>query len=152
MWSHRGLWNRASAVNPSNLPDGLTIDGIKVGSVKKKTKDGIKTNEVKTYYNEDTDKEYTESERVKKEKSLREKLSSIVYKITDISEINNIENDNFVDMIISIKDKGYETDLVREIGEGCDKLITLYDTKSIPPKMVNTILSKYNELERNIIN
>jgi hypothetical protein len=89
-------------------------------------------------------------EEVKKiEKDIYNQLRSIVYKTTDFSEINNIESDNYIEMMENIKNKGYDSEVEYEVGLGCDDVIKLCESDSIPVKLMNTILTSYNRLENN---
>ena len=114
----------------------------------RKKQKGIDRNKVVTY--EQDGETVTDSEEIKKiEKDIKNKLRSIVYKTTDFSEINNIESDNYIEMMENIKNKGYDSEVEYEIGLGCDDVIKLCESESIPVKLMNTILTSYNKLENN---
>jgi len=82
------------------------------------------------------------------EKDIKNKLHSIVFKTTDFSEINNIESDNYIEMMENIKNKGYALEVEYEIGLGCNDLIKLYESDSLPVKLIHTILTSYNRIEK----
>ena len=138
----------ASAVKTYNVPEDVDLDGVKIYKESRKKQKGIDRNKVVTY--EQDGETVTDSEEIKKiEKDIKNKLRSIVYKTTDFSEINNIESDNYIEMMENIKNKGYDSEVEYEIGLGCDDVIKLCESDSIPVKLMNTILTSYNKLENN---
>ncbi len=139
----------ASAVKTYNVPEDVDLDGVKIYKLSRKKQKGIDRSKVVTY--EQDGEVVTDSEEIKKiEKDIYNQLRSIVYKTTDFSEINNIESDNYIEMMKNIKNKGYDSEVKYDVGLGCDDIIKLCESDSIPVKLMNTILTSYNRLENSL--
>jgi hypothetical protein len=53
-------------------------------------------------------------------------------------------------MMKNIKNKGYDSEVKYDVGLGCDDIIKLCESDSIPVKLMNTILTSYNRLENSL--
>jgi len=83
-------------------------------------------------------------------KKLKEVLSNIVENIVEISEINNCESDNVIEMLDMIDEKGYCNEVVFEVQLNCQTVKQIILTGAISEKLLNTIITSYNR-EENLI-
>jgi hypothetical protein len=76
---------------------------------------------------------------------IKEILKNIVENIVEISEINNCESDNIINTLEMIKSKGYDEEVVFEVGIGCDVVKDVILSGAISHKLLNTIIASYNK-------
>lgn len=101
------------------------------------------------------------SNKEKKEKTTREKseeitsyikrkmvLQTIVKKIIEISEINNLESDNLVEMLDMIYNKGFDSEVEYEVGVGTRTIKRWVSQGAFNEKLMNTIITNYNISEK----
>lgn len=96
-----------------------------------------------------------------KEKTTREKseemtsyikrklvLQTIVKRIIELSEINNIESDNFVEMLDMIYKKDLDSEVEFEVGVGTKTIKRWVLQGAFNEKLMNTIITNYNISEK----
>jgi predicted RNA methylase len=144
--------NPDSILLDTNLVDFLT--GIKIDNiVKQKVEklEGINSAEVGRFLEENTSgKEIIKKDdEVKKIISVREKIrqhiENIFDNICEISEINNCESNNIFECLQMIKNKGYESEVIFEVGIDCEKVKKIIELGGISEKLLNTIITSYNK-------
>jgi len=114
------------------------IEGVDSSSI-------VRTNEVKEVKDK---KEVKQVEDIRKK--LKEILSNIVENIVEISEINNCESDNVIDMFDMIYDKGYDDEVIFEVEIDCRAINKIILSGAISEKLLNTIITSYNKEEKNV--
>ena len=140
-----------SVINDAELVRVLT--GIEINNKEEKEKiDGIDSSTIIRTEKEKTKKdknkgEVTEDVRQK----IKEFLSNIVENIVEISEINNCESNNIVETLNMIRDKGYCEEVVFEVGINCEMVKKLILLGAISEKLLNTIITSYNNEENGVI-
>jgi 16S rRNA G966 N2-methylase RsmD len=144
--------NPDSILLDTNLVDFLT--GIKIDNiVKQKVEklEGINSAEVGRFLEENTSgKEIIKKDdEVKKIISVREKIrqhiENMFDNICEISEINNCESNNIFECLQMIKNKGYESEVIFEVGIDCEKVKKIIELGGISEKLLNTIITSYNK-------
>ena len=101
------------------------------------------------------------SNKEKKEKTTKEKseeitsyikrklvLQTIVKRIIELSEINNLESQNMRDMLDMIFDKGLDSEVEYEVGVGTQTIKRWLDQGAFNEKLMNTIITNYNISEK----
>jgi hypothetical protein len=124
-----------TGVEVNNQSEDEKIDGIDSSKV-------VKTDEEKVKVNNKNQK-VVEDVRQK----LKEVLSNIVENIIEISEINNCESDNIITTLDMIDDKGYDEEVVFEVGVNCQTVKKIILTGALSEKLLNTIITSYNKEE-----
>jgi hypothetical protein len=123
--------------------------GIDVPEEVKQKLMGVDSSTVKRTKNESQTKE--EKELDKKVEDIRMKikkvLDMIVKKVTQISEINNRESNDIIEILTMIDSKGYCNEVVREVGIECYMVIQIITMGGLSHKLLNTIISSYNKEE-----
>jgi hypothetical protein len=127
-----------TGVEVNNQSEDEKIDGIDSSKV-------VKTDEEKVKVNNKNQK-VVEDVRQK----LKEVLSNIVENIIEISEINNCESDNIITTLDMIDDKGYDEEVVFEVGVNCQTVKKIILTGALSEKLLNTIITSYNKEENSI--
>lgn len=127
-----------TGVEVNNQSEDEKIDGIDSSKV-------VKTDEEKVKMNNKNQK-VVEDVRQK----LKEVLSNIVENIIEISEINNCESDNIITTLDMIDDKGYDEEVVFEVGVNCQTVKKIILTGALSEKLLNTIITSYNKEENSI--
>jgi hypothetical protein len=77
----------------------------------------------------------------------KELLQSVVRNIPELSAINSLEDDDVEEMLSSLIRKGYDSEVVSEIGVGCKTIQRWIRIGALPLKDLNTILTQYNNFE-----
>jgi hypothetical protein len=138
-----------SIINDSELVNLLT--GVQVTSQIEEKVDGIDSTKVIR-----TDSEKTEDNKknLKVIEDLRQKikqvLSNIVENIVEISEINNCESDNVLTTLDMIQNKGHNQEVFFEVGLDCDTVKKIIISGALSEKLLNTIITSYNQEENSI--
>ena len=127
-----------TGIEVNNQSEDEKIDGIDSSKV-------VKTDEEKVKVNNKNQK-VVEDVRQK----LKEVLSNIVENIIEISEINNCESDNIITTLDMIDDKGYDEEVVFEVGVNCQTVKKIILTGALSEKLLNTIITSYNKEENSI--
>lgn len=102
------------------------------------------------------------SNKEKKEKTTKEKseeitsyikrkmiLQSIVKRVIELSEINNLESHNMKEMLDMIYDKGLDSEVEYEVGVGTRTIKRWLNQGAFNEKLMNTIITNYNISEKN---
>jgi GTP-binding protein YchF len=89
-------------------------------------------------------KEYVEKKVEDIRIKLKEVLKNIVENVVEISEINNCESDDIVETLDMIKKKGYCGQVVIEVGTDCETIKKIILMGGVSRKLLNTIISSYN--------
>jgi hypothetical protein len=74
-------------------------------------------------------------------------LQSVVRNIPELSAINSLEDGDVEEMLSSLIRKGYDSEVVSEIGVGCKAIQRWIRIGALPLKDLNTILTQYNNFE-----
>jgi hypothetical protein len=90
----------------------------------------------------------TNLEDVRKQKVL-EILKQIIKNVIELNEINNGESDDFETILDMIYEKGYDDEVVYEIGVGTQTIKKWLG--ALPLKQLNTIITQYNISEKNMV-
>ena len=101
------------------------------------------------------------SNREPKEKTTKEKteeltsyikrkkvLQTIVKRVIELSEINNLESDNMNDMLDMIYTKGLDSEVEFEVGVGTQTIKRWVTQGAFNDKLMNTIITNYNISEK----
>jgi len=138
-----------SIINDSELVNSLT--GVQVTSQIEEKVDGIDSTKV---IRTDSEKIEENKKKLKVIENLRQKLkqvlSNIVENIVEISEINNCESDNILTTLDMIQNKGYNQEVFFEVGIDCDTLKKIIISGALSEKLLNTIITSYNQEENSI--
>jgi hypothetical protein len=138
-----------SIINDSELVNLLT--GVQVTSQIEEKVDGIDSTKV---IRTDSEKIEENKKKLKVIENLRQKLkqvlSNIVENIVEISEINNCESDNILTTLDMIQNKGYNQEVFFEVGIDCDTLKKIIISGALSEKLLNTIITSYNQEENSI--
>jgi hypothetical protein len=78
---------------------------------------------------------------------LKEVLSNIVKNIVEISEINNCESDNVIEMLDMIEQRNYSDEVSFEVGVTPSTIKKLIIVGALSEKLLNTIITSYNKQE-----
>jgi hypothetical protein len=124
-----------TGIEVNNQSEDEKIDGIDSSKVVKTDKDKVKENNKNQKVVEDI------------RQKLKEVLSNIVENIIEISEINNCESDNIITTLDMIDDKGYNEEVVFEVGVNCQTVKKIILTGALSEKLLNTIITSYNKEE-----
>jgi hypothetical protein len=81
---------------------------------------------------------------------LKEVLSNVVKNIIEISEINNCESNNIITTLDMIDDKGYNDEVVFEVGLDCQTVKKVILNGALSEKLLNTIITSYNKEENTL--
>jgi len=113
--------------------------------------EGIDSSKVKRVIGEETEKEsknkvLVDNLRIK----LKEVLSNIVQNVVEISEINNCESNDIIKTLDMIESKGYNDEVIFEVGVDTSVVKKLILNGSLSEKLLNTIITSYNN-EENLI-
>ena len=113
--------------------------------------EGIDSSKVKRTIEENSEKESknkisVDNLRIK----LKEVLSNIVQNVVEISEINNCESNNIIETLNMIESKGYNDEVIFEVGVNTSVVKKLILSGSLSEKLLNTIITSYNK-EENLI-
>lgn len=84
----------------------------------------------------------------KRRRLIREVLKSIVRNVIELDEINNIESDNFNEMLDMINQKGLDDEVIYEVGVDTRVIKRWSDSGAFSNKLLNTIINSYNEQQR----
>ena len=140
--------NVDSVIEDSELVKLLTGVEITNNSSKEKI-EGIDSSKVKRVADEEVEDKPSQNTvvvdnlRIK----LKEVLSNIVENIVEISEINNCESNNIIEMLDMIDDKGLGEELVFEVGVDPSTVKKLIISGALSEKLLNTIITSYNKQE-----
>lgn len=74
----------------------------------------------------------------------REALKSVVKNLPELSIINMCENDDIESLLDSIKSKGYDDEVIYEIGVDTNTIKRWVNQGAFNTKLMNTIISQYN--------
>jgi|TARA_B110000902_G_C14281655_1_gene577096 hypothetical protein len=101
------------------------------------------------------------SNKEKKEKTTKEKseeltsyikrkkvLQTIVKRVIELSEINNLESDNMIEMLDMIYQKGFDSEVEYEVGVGTRTIKRWANQGAFNEKLMNTIITNYNISEK----
>jgi len=118
--------------------------------------DGIDSSEVNRFLEGESNKDDSETElKDKKINNIREKIlkhmENIVDNIVEISEINNCESDDIIECLDMIKEKGFDEEVVFEVGVNCDTVKQIIQLGGISHKLLNTIITSYNKEENSLL-
>lgn len=102
------------------------------------------------------------SDREQKEKTVKENLEelnsyikrkkvlqTIVKRIIELSEINNLESKNMRDLLDMIHEKGLDSEVEYEVGVGTSTIKRWVEQGAFNEKLMNTIITNYNISEKN---
>lgn len=81
----------------------------------------------------------------KRRRIIREVLKSIIKNVIELDEINNIESNNFNEMLDMINDKGLDDEVVFEVGVDTRTIKRWSELGAFPIKLLNTIITSYNQ-------
>jgi len=132
-------------VSDTNSDDGTTIEGIDSTSVNK-TKGEEKTEKEKK---KEEDKEKKQEQNIRQK--IKEQLESIVDNIVEISEINNCKSNDIIETLDMIKEKGLEEEVVFEVDMGCESIKKVILLGGVSHKLLNTIITSYNNYENSLV-
>jgi len=109
----------------------------------------------------DLDIKKSVSNKEKKEKTTKEKseeltsyikrkkvLQTIVKRSIELSEINNLESDNMIEMLDMIYQKGFDSEVEYEVGVGTRTIKRWVSQGAFNEKLMNTIITNYNISEK----
>ena len=109
----------------------------------------------------DLDIKKSVSNKEKKEKTTKEKseeltsyikrkkvLQAIVKRSIELSEINNLESDNMIEMLDMIYQKGFDSEVKYEVGVGTKTIKRWLNQGAFNEKLMNTIITNYNISEK----
>ena len=118
--------------------------------------DGIDSSEVNRFLEGESNKDDSEKElKDKKINNIREKIlkhmENIVDNIVEISEINNCESDDIIECLDMIKEKGFDEEVVFEVGVNCDIVKQIISLGGVSHKLLNTIITSYNKEENSLL-
>ena len=118
--------------------------------------DGIDSSEVNRFLEGESNKDDSEKEiKDKKINNIREKIlkhmENIVDNIVEISEINNCESDDIIECLDMIKEKGFDEEVVFEVGVNCDIVKQIIQLGGVSHKLLNTIITSYNKEENSLL-
>jgi hypothetical protein len=132
-------------VSDTNSDDGTTIEGIDSTSVNK-TKGEEKTEKEKK---KEEDKEKKQEQNIRQK--IKEQLESIVDNIVEISEINNCKSNDIIETLDMIKEAGLEEEVVFEVDMGCESIKKVILLGGVSRKLLNTIITSYNNYENSLV-
>jgi hypothetical protein len=139
-----------SVINDSELVKLLT--GVEVNNQNQEEKiEGVDSSKVVR-----TDEEKIEEGKKNKKivedirQKLKEVLSNIVENIVEISEINNCESNNIIITLDMIDEKGYNEEVVFEVGLDCQTVKKIILEGALSEKLLNTIITSYNKEENTV--
>jgi hypothetical protein len=139
-----------SVINDSELVKLLT--GVEVNNQNQEEKiEGVDSSKVVR-----TDEEKLEEGKKNKKivedirQKLKEVLSNIVENIVEISEINNCESNNIIITLDMIDEKGYNEEVVFEVGLDCQTVKKIILEGALSEKLLNTIITSYNKEENTV--
>lgn len=75
-------------------------------------------------------------------------LQTIVKRVIEISEINNLESDNMEEMLDMIYEKGLDSEVEYEVGVGTTTIKRWLNQGAFNEKLMNTIITIYNISEK----
>jgi hypothetical protein len=81
---------------------------------------------------------------------LKEVLSNIVENVVEISEINNCESDDILETMRMIREKGYNKEVVFEVGVDTLTVEKVLMSGAISVRLLNTIITSYNKEENSL--
>ena len=117
--------------------------------------EGIDLSSVKIFAEENKPQNTNKIEKELSDNSLREKLKDIMENIVDnvveISEINNCESDDIIECLDMIKEKGFDEEVVFEVGVNCDTVKQIISLGGVSHKLLNTIITSYNKEENSLL-
>ena len=122
------------------------LTGVDVSEGQKDKLMGVDSSKVKRTLNGKSTKEEKETEKKVQDirKKLKEVMKNIVENIVEISEINNCESDDIIETLDIINSKGYCEEVVFEVGVDCETVKKVILMGGISRKLLNTIISSYN--------
>ena len=131
-------------INDAELVKQLLGVEVTKGEIEKLL--GINSGEVKRTIGGEKTKEEKQGEKKVEDirTKLKEVLKNIVENVVEISEINNCESDDIVETLDMIKKKGYCGQVVIEVGTDCETIKKIILMGGISRKLLNTIISSYN--------
>jgi hypothetical protein len=137
-------------INDTDLVKELT--GVKVTNQSKDDEiEHIDSSTIVRTIEDNQNKDKKESKISEDEKSkLRQVLTNIVENIVEISEINNCESNNIIEVLNMIINKGYCDEVYFEIGVDCKTLKKIIESGVLSEKLLNTIITAYNKEENSI--
>ncbi len=140
-----------SVINDKELVKLLT--GVEVNSQSDK-KDEIEGIDHSTIIRSNDEKEKKDKKDQKvvddNRQKIKEVLSNIFKNISEISMTNNCESDNVIEMLDMIKLKGYDYEVIIEVGVNCDTIKKIIQVGGVSEKLLNTILTSYNKEENSL--
>jgi hypothetical protein len=143
--------NVDSVINDSEMVKVLT--GVEISDNSSKDKiEGIDSSKVKRSVDEETENNSSQNTvvidnlRIK----LKEVLSNIVKNIVEISEINNCESNNIIEVLDMIEDKKLGEELIYEVGVNSYTVKKLILGGALSEKLLNTIITSYNKQENTL--
>ena len=140
--------NVDSVINDSDMIKVLTGVEINNSSSSKEEIEGIDSSKIKRVADGKLEDKPSNSIVVDNLRiKLKEVLSNIVENIVEISEINNCESGNVIEMLDMIEDKGLGEELVFEVGVGPEIVKKLVLGGALSEKLLNTIITSYNKQE-----
>lgn len=117
--------------------------------------EGIDLSSVKIFAEENKPQNTNKIEKELSDNSLREKLKDIMENIVDnvveISEINNCESDDIIECLDMIKEKGFDEEVVFEVGINCETVKQIIQLGGVSHKLLNTIITSYNKEENSLL-
>jgi len=150
-----------SSSNPDSIIDNEDIVKLLTGIVinTKTTNDKIEGIDSSLVERGESGKKQNKNEKEKDEElteiqnlrnKLRLQLENIVDNVVEISEINNCESDDIIESLISIKNKGFEDEVMFEVDMDCDTIIKIIKMGGVSHKLLNTIITSYNKEENSL--
>jgi hypothetical protein len=132
-------------INDLDLVKILT--GIEIHEGKKEKLLGVDSSKVKrTQDNNNMVQENNKTQNNKEDirKKLKEVLKNIFEKAIGITEINNCESDDIIEILEMIISKGYCGEVEFEVGVDCETVKKVILMRGVSRKLLNTIISSYN--------
>ena len=148
-----------SSINPTvidlNDPELLNIN-VSSQKEKREREEAVNRSKAKTFVEpkeKNQKKELTEDQEREREsiKVRRKALQAVVHRIIALTEINEIESDDFIEMLDMIHQKALDDEVIVEIGVDTRVIKRWAEAGAFSLKLLNTIISVYNYGERKLI-
>jgi hypothetical protein len=112
---------------------------------------GINSSKViRTKEDEEKEKKEVQKKLQDLRTKLKEVLSNIVENVVEISEINNCESDDILQTMRMIREKGYDEEVVFEVGVNTLIVEKVLMSGAISVRLLNTIITSYNKQENSL--
>jgi hypothetical protein len=131
-------------INDLDLVKILT--GIDIFKSEKEKLLGVDSSKVKRTQENDMVREKNKTQNNKEDirKKIKEVLKNIFEKVIGITEINNCESDDIIEILEMIISKGYCDEVKFEVGVDCETVKKVILMRGVSRKLLNTIISSYN--------